>query len=114
MAGNQTTLLNALELRDIVAHASGGALFGDNGARQGIVVIENKHDQIVAIQLQGRALGGEVWQNIGGATNIAAIVGTTPGAGSITMTVSWPEVRVTATAAGVPATGSITAWMTWG
>lgn len=111
---NQTTLLNELEIRDTDVHSSGGALFGAQGAIQGLIVIENKLNQIVSIQAQGRALGSEVWQNIGAATNVAATVGTTPGAGNIALTVSWPEVQITATCGGAPASGSVTAWLSWG
>lgn len=110
---NQTTLLNELEIRDTDAHASGGSLFGAIGAQQGLIIVENSLDQIVSIQAQGRALNGTVWQNVGAAFNVAAIVGTTPGVNNLALTVSWPEMRITATCGGAPASGSVTAWMSW-
>lgn len=111
MKTKEIRIVDAAAVTDDSTHNSGSADFGKRGFSRGVLSIENLHDQIMVCQLQGRADIGTVWQDIGAAVNVAAVVGTTPGAGSISITVPWFRLRLQYGSALAPGSGSISAWL---
>lgn len=111
MKTKEIRIVDTDAVTDNSTHNSPSADFGKRGFSKGVLSVENLHNQIMVCQLQGRADSGTVWQDIGAAFNVAAVVGSTPGAGSITVTVPWFRLRLQYGSALAPASGSISAWL---
>jgi hypothetical protein len=104
---NETRLVNALAIRDTVAVNSGAAPFGIHGFSSGLVVVENGLDQNVTVQVQGKPDGGATWQNEG-----SSVVANATDVNKVATTTPWSELRVQLTAAGIPTSGTVSAWLT--
>jgi hypothetical protein len=102
-------LLDELALRTVVATASEVAKFGNIGKKSCIVTVENDLDQQVGIIVQGKAKGATDWHTAGANQNIAAGAN---GNWSI-INAPWGEIRLQVTAAVLPATGTISAWINY-
>ena len=98
-------MIDALAHRTGVAFYSGRVDFAYIGSLLGLVIIENGLDQNVSVQLQGRARGGDTWQSVGTAETVSAA-----SAGNISLSEPWPELRIACTPAGVPTSGTFSAW----
>lgn len=107
-AFNELVLLNEVELRTVVATASEEVPFGNAGHSDASITIENDLDQQVAVVVQGKARGGTDWHTAVASANIAAGAN-----GNTNLTIPWGEVRLEVTAALLPTTGSISAWITY-
>ena len=107
-AFNEFVLLNEVELRTVVATASEEIPFGNIGKTNASITIENDLDQQVGVVVQGKARGGTDWHTAVASANIAAGAN-----GDAALTVPWGEVRLLVTAALLPTTGSISAWITY-
>lgn len=104
---NEIRLVNSLAIRDTDAANSGAAPFGMQGFSSGLVVVENGLDQNVTVQVQGKPDGGSTWQNEG-----ASVVANASNVNKVATTTPWSELRVQLTAAGVPTSGTVSAWLT--
>jgi len=101
----QSQLIIGLEHRTAAVFVSGPIKFSYAGSILGLVIIENGLDQTVSVQLQGRAHGGQTWQNVESAASVTA-----GSAGNIEIAVPWPELRISCTPGGAPSSGEFNAW----
>jgi hypothetical protein len=102
-------LLDEVALRTTDATASEVAKFGNIGKKSCIVTVENDLDQTCGIILQGKARGATDWHTASANQNIVA------GANGSWALVNapWGELRLQVTAAVLPATGTISAWINY-
>lgn len=103
----EVPLFQAEEIRTAAVQSSPAAPFAAQGYGNGIVSIENGLDQNVTAQLQGKSDWASTWQDLG-----ASVTVTASGVNKIVISEAWGELRLRLTAAGIPTTGDIDAWLT--